>query len=214
MKIALIGNGKTGRFVTQSKYETKVFDSNNKFSSKEASDCDVVICFTTGEILESYIDELILSKLPVVIASTGFKFTDELKDRIKQNKLKWIYSSNFSKSLFIYKSLIQHTSNITNLDKFNLEIVDIHHKEKQDAPSGTALTIKEWFGSDIGIKSLRLDDQIGTHKFIISNEIEEIEINHIIKSRRVFADGAVLASEILMRTKETGLIKFYEVIND
>jgi 4-hydroxy-tetrahydrodipicolinate reductase len=110
--------------------------------------------------------------------------------------------------------LIQFVANNSNISNFSLKILDIHHKNKQDAPSGTALTIKEWFGSDIGITSLRLNDQIGTHKFILSNEGEQIEINHIIKSRKVFADGAILAAEILLRTKKTGLIKFYEVIND
>jgi 4-hydroxy-tetrahydrodipicolinate reductase len=221
MRIALIGNGKTGHFVTEicreNNYSVTVFDSKTPFTSEASLNSDVVICFTTGNILESYIEELIESKLPIVIASTGYDFTGELKQKLETQSLKWIYSSNFSTSLFIYKSIIQllgSKAKLDELDDLSLEIVDIHHKDKVDAPSGTALSIKEWFGSEVAIKSLRLDDHIGTHKFILSSRDEEIEVIHTIKSRKVFASGAITAAKILLNTNRTGLIKFYEVINE
>lgn len=219
MKIALVGSGKTGQYVAKSKYKTKIFNSKNPFDKTKVSDCDLVICFTTANVLKKNIDDLIETKLPVVVASTGLKEAgiriDDLDKKLKQNKRRWIYSSNFSTSLFLYKSLIQFIAKQDiEAHDYNLSVEDIHHKDKLDAPSGTALTIQNWYGKEISIKSIRESDHIGTHNFIISNQYEEIKLSHKIKCRSVFAKGAIKAGEILLKTDRLGLIPFYEVLNE
>jgi len=216
MKIALLGNGKTGKYISELSKETLIFDSKNKLTAMKISQCDVVICFVSSEVIEEYIDELIISKKPVVIASTGKEYINGLNEKLINSGLTWIHSSNFSKSLALYKSIIQFLSTQKEyITDMKINILDIHHKDKQDAPSGTALTIKDWYGEEVLIRSIREDDHVGVHSFIISNEVEEISITHTIKDRSVFAKGAINAACILLKNHlGPGLHQFYEVINE
>ena len=214
MKIALLGNGKTGHFIKNSDFEVSVFNSTNILTKVKIEDCDIVISFVPGSVFVEYIDELFESKKPVIVASTGFQWPNNFDKKLKEENLTWVYSSNFSKGLFIYKALIELLEKKYKLlNSPTCHIHEVHHTKKLDSPSGTALSINAWFGNNAKITSERTGDIVGFHELTISTDSEEIKISHNAKTRKVFADGAIKACELVLQNKlKPGLNQFYEVL--
>lgn len=214
-KIALLGKGKTGGKVFELRPEnTTVFDSNNPPTLESLKGHSVIISFLPGEPFKNYIPLLIESRVPVVTGSTGLDWPEDLNKKLCENKLTWIKASNFSLGMALIKSILPSIGKCDSLfDDYNLNINETHHVNKKDAPSGTAISWKDWIGLDVPITSERKGDEIGTHNLSLSTSFEEISIEHRALDRKIFAQGALWAAEKLKNEKlPFGLIEFQDLI--
>lgn len=215
MKIALLGKGKTGsKVLEKSMYPVEVFDSTNLPSFEKLILHDVIISFLPGEAFKDLIPMLLQTKKPVVIGSTGFSWPEALDETLKKNNLKWIYATNFSLGVVIMKSLIEKLSQMSGLfSEKQFSLHEVHHTKKLDAPSGTALSMKEWLNTECDITSERTGDVVGLHTLTLETSGEMIRLEHEAKDRGLFAEGALWAADYILKEKlSSGLHSFGEVI--
>ena len=214
MKVALIGSGKTGHHVALLHKETSVFNSKRPPNEKALRDCDVVISFLPGQAFKDTIPLLLKSRLPVVTGSTGISFPDGLKQEILDLELKWISGTNFSLGMNLVYNMIRSLSQAKRLfSTYSFHIHEEHHKNKIDAPSGTALSWKEWLNDEAKISSKREGDTIGFHEMIFESPFETIQLSHEARDRAIFAKGALWAAKRLLfdTTIPLGLTSFSEM---
>lgn len=216
MRIALLGSGKTGSHVLSlTKTSVTVFNSSNKPTIEALKNHDVVISFLPGEIFLSYVDILIESGIPVVTGATGFNWSNDLKNKLKEHNVSWVWGSNFSLGMNIVKNMIRELSKACELfEEYDFHIHEEHHTKKLDAPSGTALSWKAWLkdnaadvlknnNKEIGMSYDRKGDIVGFHEVTLSTPDEEIKLAHTAKDRSLFARGALWAA-----TKVTNNVNF------
>ena len=194
MKIALLGTGKTGSKVLEVLEGRDVtgFDEDNPPTLEALRQYDVAISFLPGPALLEYIDVLIESGLPLASGSTGFAWPADTDARLKDKGTAWITASNFSLGMNLIYGMLRVLSKAPQLyDDFDFRLHEIHHVNKQDKPSGTALTWREWLGLPVEITSAREGDNPGDHKLTLVTPYEDIIVQHQAKDRRLFAQGAV-----------------------
>lgn len=217
MKVALIGAGKTGGEVAKMHTETVIFNSKAKPTLESLKACDVVITFLPGDIFLEYIPLLMDSKVPVVVGATGFEWNEAIKNQIKENKLRWIHSHNFSLGMSIVKTLIEKLSSASELlEDAQFSIHDIHHTKKLDAPSGTAISWKDWLNKPVNITSERTGDVVGYHHLEMQTPNESIKLTHEAKNRGLFARGALWSAKQLLNNTNInyGLTHFNDLVTD
>jgi 4-hydroxy-tetrahydrodipicolinate reductase len=214
MKIALLGKGKTGSKVLENKtHQIISFDSKNPPTFERLETFDAIISFLPGDVFKSYIPLLVETKLPVVTGSTGFDWPTNLDQTLKDKKLGWIYASNFSMGVAVVKQMLNKLSTAKKFfPEHKTSIHEIHHTQKKDAPSGTALSMENWMDEKCTITSERTGDVIGYHTLTFDTGSEKITVTHEALDRKLFADGAIWAAEYLTKNKTTGLISFQEII--
>jgi 4-hydroxy-tetrahydrodipicolinate reductase len=214
VKIALLGKGKTGSKVLENKsHQVIAFDSKNPPTFEKLETFDVIISFLPGEAFRSYIPLLVETKLPVVTGSTGFEWPPQLEQTLKDKNLSWIYASNFSLGVAVVKQLLNKLSGATRLfPQHQTSIHEIHHTQKKDAPSGTALSMQQWMDESCAMTSERTGDVIGFHELTFDTGSERIKISHEALDRKLFADGAIWAAEYLFKNKNPGLHSFQDII--
>lgn len=242
MNIALIGYGKMGqiieRIATDRNHEiVLIIDENNRDSirAEDLQKADVAIDFSTpGSVLEN-IDLCFEAKVPVVVGTTGwYDRIDEIRETCQAGNNSLLYGSNFSVgvNIFFYINKLLAKA-IQPYKQYDVQVEEIHHTQKLDAPSGTAITIAEgiienmeektsWVNNVVGeegeiipknhqllIESHRLEDVPGTHTVLYSSEVDQIELKHTAHSRSGFALGAVIAAEWLQN--KTGFFNVKEI---
>jgi 4-hydroxy-tetrahydrodipicolinate reductase len=214
VKIALLGKGKTGSKVLLNKnHQVIAFDSKNAPTFEKLETFDVIVSFLPGDVFKSYIPLLIETKLPVVSGSTGFEWPENLDQILKDKKISWIYASNFSMGVAVVKQMLNKLSQAKSMfPKHQTSIHEIHHTQKKDAPSGTALSMEKWMDEKCAITSEREGDVIGFHELKFDTGSEKITVTHEALDRQLFADGAVWAAEYLFKNKSPGLNNFQEII--
>jgi 4-hydroxy-tetrahydrodipicolinate reductase len=223
MKIALIGYGKMGKAIEeialQRKHEIVLkIDVNNPgdFNKDNLAKADVAIEFTSPHSAYTNVKQLIDWGTPVVCGSTGW--TDRLEEVKKlciEKKGSFIHTSNFSIGVNIFFELNKKLASLMLLHpEYKISMEEIHHTQKRDAPSGTAISLaeqimqanptqKKWVNTAIAaegelpIVSKRIDPAPGTHTVKYTSPIDDIEIIHTAHSRTGFAAGAVLAAEFI-----------------
>ena len=198
MKIAIIGNGKTGSKVAEVSvgHEVIVYDSQNTPTTEDLQKCDVAICFLPGSVFEQYIDMLIDAQTPAVIGATGSNWQDGLNERLIDKQVSWVYASNFAATMPLVKELIEQLSIVDT--SIQPVIEETHHIDKVDSPSGTALSWQEWLGKDVKFIDYREADTYGVHKLTVETDHEVLSIEHTAKDRAAFAQGALEAAERLV----------------
>lgn len=226
MRIALIGYGKMGKAIEEIALErghtisTKI---NSQFSIQQAdfSETDVAIEFSRPELVLNHIDFCLENKLPVVVGTTAWnEALPTVIQKVNTTKGALLHASNFSVGVNIFFEINKLLARLmNNQPSYNASIDEIHHLQKLDAPSGTALTIandlmqenshfSSWVlgeeakptslaENEIPIISYRKPDVPGTHVVSYTSEIDTIQISHEAHSRKGFALGAVLAAEFL-----------------
>lgn len=205
MKFAVIGTGKTGGKVLEVLNEAQVvgpFNSSDNLTPEALSGADVAILFVPAKAVDVLIEPLLQSKIPAVWATTGYHWPDDLDQRLKDRKVKWLRASNFSLAMNIVRrclKVIGESSVI--LEKPSFRIHEIHHTEKKDTPSGTALSWEQWLGKKAEITSERKGDIKGIHELQLKTESESIWLKHEAHDRKIFAEGAIWAAEQLLRTE-------------
>ena len=236
LKIALIGYGKMGKTIEEialqrgHTVEMKIdIDSIELFTKENLQQCDVAIEFTGPHSAKENILKCIDAGIPVVSGSTGWlENRNEMDNFCKEKNGTFLYASNFSVGVNIFFELNKKLAQLMNrYNEYSISLEEIHHTQKKDAPSGTAITLaeqimqelprkKKWVNEfsdnpeDLIIISKREDPAPGTHSIKYSSPVDDIEIIHTAHNRLGFATGAVLAAEFLKGKK--GIYKMKDVL--
>lgn len=189
---------------------------NRNDSISNAFHADAAIEFTSPESVIGNLEQLIENNVPTVCGTTGWNANlKDISELVHDKKGQLVHASNFSLGVNLFFELNKKLAQMmSNFKEYEVHLTEIHHTEKKDAPSGTALSIfeqlqsvtgnKTWhLGTDnrpdsIGINAVREKDVKGTHVVSYANEIDRIEIKHEAHSRDGFALGAVMAAEWLL----------------
>ena len=215
MKVALLGKGKTGSKVLEiATCEIEFFDRINEPTYEKLIKNDVIISFLPGEAFEALIPVLLETKKPVVTGSTGFKWPTNFDKTLQEKKVAWIHATNFSLGVVVLKQLIERLHKVSGLfSEKSITIHEVHHTKKLDAPSGTALSMKEWLKEPCEITSAREGDVVGLHTLTLETPGEIIRLEHEAKNRQLFAEGAMWAANYITKNRmEPGLHAFQKVV--
>ncbi len=217
MKIALLGYGKMGKTIEKialDKGHTIVFKSAINSSEGNLEDAEVAIEFSSPEAAVENISKAFNAGIPIVSGTTGWleKYGEMVKLCENRNG-SFIYASNFSVGVNLFFSINEYAAKLMSQWKeYDVSVEEIHHLEKKDAPSGTAITIaegilkysdkKNWKlntteENSLNIVAKREEDVKGTHVVSYDSEIDAISFTHEAHSREGFAKGAILAAEWL-----------------
>ena len=217
MKIAILGNGKMGKRVSELATERGhqivcTSDSNTPANTIDLSIADVAIDFSTPTTAFDNISHAINSGIPVISGTTAWlnKLQDVINLCNKKNGA-FLYASNFSLGVNIFFELNKKLAELMKEHNYESKIHEIHHTQKLDSPSGTAIMIAEQMDEILEgktpITSDRVNDVHGTHKISYTSGIDEIEIIHTAKNRDGFAIGAIIAAEWIIGKKGIFSIK-------
>ncbi|MFZ2897860.1 MAG: 4-hydroxy-tetrahydrodipicolinate reductase [Saprospiraceae bacterium] len=221
MKIALIGYGKMGRTIERLAPEEGCevvlrIDQDNSQDFSLLHTADVAIEFTGPESAMGNIMRCIDAGVPVVSGSTGWTGRmEEVREYCQNKGGAFFYASNFSIGVNVFFALNRFLAERMNqLSAYDIQLEEVHHTQKLDAPSGTAITLakdilarverkKDWVNhpaenpEELSILSRRIDPAPGTHRIVYRSAIDEIEIRHEAFSREGFARGALQAAKWL-----------------
>ena len=192
------------------------------------SEMDVAIDFSMPSAAYGNLTKCFENGVPVISGTTGW--LDKYDDAVaicKKNKGAFIYASNFSLGVNVFFELNEYLAKMMkNLDQYNVSMEEIHHTQKLDEPSGTAITLAEGIinntnysawklenapAGEIPIVSKRIGTTPGTHSIDYSSKVDSIEIKHTAHNREGFALGAVIAAEWIVG--KTGIFSMKDVLN-
>lgn len=221
MKIALIGYGKMGHEIEKIALDrgheiVSIIDMENvgDFDSETFRSADVAIEFTRPEVAIGNLSRCFEAQVPVVCGTTGWAAQmAEVKKEMTNKNGTLFWSSNFSLGVNIFFAVNRYLAKIMNhYPDYNVGMVEVHHTQKLDAPSGTAITLAEdilagldrkskWVKEveihpdELAIVSKREGAVPGIHEVVYTSDMDTVSIKHAAKTRRGFALGAVLAAE-------------------
>lgn len=201
MKISVIGTGKTGSKVEELLGDKlhESFDEQTPPTVEKIKTADAVIIFVPSDSVENILEIVLASGVPAAWGSTGFEWPKDLDRKVQALRTKWVIANNFSLGMNLIRKAIQsmsHGSGILNQPKFHIH--EVHHIHKKDAPSGTAISWKNWLDQSVEITSQREGDVNGIHELSISTETEKIQLKHEALDRAIFAEGAIWAAKQLV----------------
>lgn len=235
MKVAILGYGKMGQIIEKIALERghnillKINLNNiDELNIENLKKVDVVIDFSTPESAKTNIILSIDANKPIISGTTGWlNDYKEVKDYCIKNNGTFLYASNFSLGVNLFFELNKNLAKLMKKHKqYQINLTEIHHSEKLDAPSGTAISLAEQIISESNIKNkwtlnpknsdeLKIDAQrkgniTGTHSVNYISEIDSISIIHEAHSRDGFALGAVIAAEWIVSKK--GVFSMHDVL--
>ena len=221
MKIALLGYGKMGKVIERIALERGhkiVLKKDHDSSFEGLENADVAIDFSVPDSAVENISACLNKGIPVISGTTGW-LTDypKMVELCNAKNGSFIYGSNFSLGVNVFFELNEYLAKMmANLKQYKVSMEEIHHTQKLDAPSGTAITLAEgvikhtdyanWtletpISNEIHIEAKRIENIPGTHSIFYDSEVDQIEIKHTAHSREGFALGAVVAAEWLVNKK-------------
>lgn len=227
MKIALIGYGKMGHAIEEiavaNGHEIVLrigIENLEDFTKENLANADVAIEFTSPHSAVENIKKCIDAGVAVVCGSTGWlKQLQDIEAYVASANGAFLYASNFSVGVNLFFELNSFLAQLMSKhNDYHVTLEEIHHTQKKDAPSGTAITLaeqvmahikskKQWVNhisdneAELEIISERIDPAPGTHKIKYSSAIDDIEIIHTAHNRKGFASGAVMAAEFIKGKK-------------
>lgn len=227
MKIAIIGYGKMGKEIEKIALERghtvplKISSKNlDDFSKENLENCDVAIDFTTPDLAVGNIYKCFDANLPIVVGTTGwYTHFDEVIEKCDAKNQTLLHATNCSLGVNLFFELNKKLAKLMSTQNdYDVKIEEIHHTQKLDAPSGTAITLaeglienypqkKSWkcdeevTERELLINAFREENVPGTHLIKYSSAIDEIEIKHTAHNRKGFAKGAVIAAEYISTKK-------------
>lgn len=227
MKIALLGYGRMGQAIEKIAIDRghTIVAKIDKDNPDEAYEADVAINFSVPMAAYENITSAIEKKIPVVCGTTGWlDRLDEVETLCQQNEGAFLYASNFSLGVNLFFELnVKLADMMQKQPLYTASIEEIHHTQKLDKPSGTAITLAEgipsagnvWHlvednGEGVPITSIRKDEVPGTHTVTHRSEIDEISITHTAHNRTGFALGAIIAAEWIQNKK--GIFSMRDVL--
>ena len=222
MKIAIIGYGKMGKEIEAIALErgheiiAKLTSKDKDFSSDVIKEADACIEFTRPESAVENLKKCFEAGVPVVTGTTGwYDQFENIKNECQKFKGGLFYATNFSIGVNLFFAINRYMGQLfNNYPEYKVSMEEIHHTQKLDAPSGTAITTAEnildnyslkdgWTllpeqkDSAIPIEAKRIENVPGTHTVTFESDIDKVEISHEAKSRKGFALGSVLAAEFM-----------------
>ena len=186
---------------------------NESPTSENLNNADVVIEFSNPEVAFNNIKTCLENNIPVICGTTGWlDQKPEIEKIAAENNTAFLYGSNFSLGVNLFFALNEKLADLMkNFPEYNVQLEEIHHTHKKDAPSGTAISLAEGIikndqrfegwkldetkDKELGIFAIREDEVPGTHSVFYKSSVDEIEIKHTAYSRNGFALGAVIAAE-------------------
>ena len=231
MNVTIIGYGKMGKeienvLISRGHNINKIIDKDSEISFENT---EIAIIFTSPESTFEQIKNCLDANVRVVCGSTGWtQQLDEIENYCRKSNGGFLYSPNFSIGVNLFYKLNDYLNEImTNHKNYSASIIEKHHSQKVDKPSGTAIkiandiisksdynswTLNENKNKDmLKIRSVREGDQKGHHSVIFSSDDDIIRISHTAKSRFAFALGAVISAEFLV--DKNGVYDMSDVIN-
>ena len=233
MKIALLGYGKMGKTIEKlaiAKGHSIVYTSGSSETKGALSEADVAIEFSVPDSAVSNITKCLEKQIPIVCGTTGWlDHYNEVLKLCEERNGSFIYASNFSIGVNLFFNLNEYLAKLMKPWKsYDVSIEEIHHTQKLDAPSGTAISLaegiiphsekKKWkldsqVTEDLSITAKRIEDVKGTHITTYTSPIDTISIAHEAHTRDGFAMGAILAAEWLKDKKGVFTMKDVLQIN-
>lgn len=216
MKIALIGYGKMGKAIEEilvQRGHDVVLKISRTPLPEELKDVEVAIEFSRPEFAYDNLKVLLENKVATICGTTGWLDKQgEINQLAISNHTAFLYASNFSLGVNLFFELNSILARMMNKyrNEYQINLEEIHHTQKLDAPSGTAITIAEgiidhssynsWSMDEkatdiIPVEAKRIEDVPGTHIVQYTSDVDTIEISHTAHSRKGFALGAVIAAE-------------------
>lgn len=249
LRIALSGcNGRMGRVITDicaQKEELKIVAGFDQYTQKLADypvyadpfeftgACDVIIDFSNVSLTETLVKYCVQTRTPVVICTTGHSEAQLAQLQDAAQHIPVFRSGNMSLGINLMLELLQKCARVLGED-FDVEIIEKHHNQKLDAPSGTALMLADAVAEalpyeaeyvydrqgrrqkrdtrEIGISAVRGGTIVGEHSVMFCGRDEVIELTHIAQSREIFAVGAVNAAMYLAGIKTPGMYSMKNVV--
>jgi len=231
MKIALLGYGKMGKTIEKiaiQRGHEVVLKIDENIESYDLSMADIAIDFSIPQAAFNNITTCFKNQLPVICGTTGWlENYDKAVESCEQENSAFLYASNFSIGVNLFFGLNEKLAKMMSaFSNYSVEIEEIHHTQKLDAPSGTAISLaqqiitnsskKSWQlnkagENEIPIYAKRIENVPGTHTVSYKSEIDSIEIKHTAYSREGFALGAIIAAEWLKDKK--GVYNMKDVIS-
>jgi len=232
MKIALLGYGKMGKTIEQiaiQRGHTIVLKVDKEDHDYDITIADVAIDFSIPTVAFNNVSNCINNNVPVISGTTGWLHDyDKAVALCNEKQSAFIYASNFSLGVNIFFELNKILAKMmSNLTQYNVSLEEIHHTQKLDAPSGTAISLangiiaehsgyENWKLDEIKEKTIpitakRIEDVPGTHTITYKSEVDTITIEHVAHNRQGFALGAVIAAEWIQGKK--GVFTMNDVLN-
>jgi 4-hydroxy-tetrahydrodipicolinate reductase len=250
MNIGLLGYGKMGKEIEavakqRSHSIAAIADIGSNLSSmkKEFESSDVLIDFSVTSAVAEHAEFASALKKAIVIGTTGWQNdVDRVKKIVEEGGIAAVVGTNFSLGVNLFISAVEKAAKLFGqFEGFDCAVLELHHNQKADAPSGTALTIGNTilgnfpakkririglpegriFKEELQINSMRVGSDFGTHSVFFDSENDRIELTHTSRGRRGFALGAVLAAEWAIgknssrdARKREGFYQFKEILSE
>lgn len=227
MNIALIGFGKMGQEIAKccDEHQIKLIidpgqEDAPSIEEADFTGVDVAIDFTNPDVCLNNIQVLAKKGINTVVGTTGwYNHLDEVKAIIEKAGTGFLWSSNFSIGVHLFWKMLAHNTEIMNqFEEYDVSGHEWHHKQKLDAPSGTAITTAKIITNHLDRKeeleftSTREGEIPGTHTVTFESPTDAIEITHRAKNRSGFAQGAVRCAEWLVEKK--GFYSIEDYLNE
>lgn len=235
LRLALIGNGKMGRMIDTLCAQDERFEVAGLVgpgacaSLDELEDVDVAVDFSYPGNVTMMLECALRRRLPLVVGTTGLSEAQEEQIRAASAQISIVRALNFSTGMAVLRRLARMASDALRED-YDIEIVEAHHNQKEDAPSGSAMALLQSVdpdgefavvcgregrpgkrGREIGVHSMRGGTVAGEHSVYFFGPMEEIELRHRADSREIFARGALRAARFAADAKP-GLYSVDDVI--
>jgi len=228
MKIGLIGNGKMGKLIASLAIERgfeivlTIDESDANLSAKELAEklkgIDAAIDFSIAEVVKRNVEACVLAKVPIVEGTTGWNGErDNIKELVEQHNGALVFGANFSIGVNLFYKIADYASELfSKFEDYEAFVEEQHHSRKRDAPSGTALKLKEIVAKniekDFSVSVTRAGNIPGTHRVGFDGAADQILLEHAARSREGFAAGAILAAEWIVGKK--GFFEFTDVLDE
>jgi 4-hydroxy-tetrahydrodipicolinate reductase len=230
MKIALLGYGKMGKVIEKVALERGheiVLRKSSSDTFDGLDQADVAIDFSVPASAVENITACLQHNIPVICGTTGWlEDYDKMADLCQQNKGAFLYGSNFSLGVNLFFELNRKLAQLMLPHaQYRVSMEEIHHTQKLDAPSGTAISLandiveltklKGWAlnaaqPDELAITAKRIEQVPGTHSVFYDSDVDQIEIKHTAHSREGFALGSVIAAEWIIG--KTGVFSMKNVL--
>ena len=228
MKIALIGHGAMGKLIERLALEQAheigcvIDDSHAGWTAPELAEilksCRVAIDFTAADAVGRNIEACMAADVPLVEGTTGWNDRREAIEKlVLESGGAFVFGANFSIGVNLFYRLIDHASELfAKFPEYEVFIEEQHHSRKKDAPSGTALKLKEVISRhierDISVAATRAGNIPGTHRVGFDGHADQVRLEHTARSREGFAAGALMAAEWIVGRQ--GFYEFTDVIDE
>jgi len=216
MKVALIGHGSMGRVIERLARERghEVVVASRELS--EISGCDVAIDFSAADAVRGNVEACVAAGVPIVVGTTGWDSErEEVEKIVAENNGAMVYGANFSLGVNIFYKVADFAAALfAKFPEYEAFIEEQHHSRKKDAPSGTALKLKEIVSRyvEVGdVAATRAGNIPGTHRVGFDGPADQIALSHTARSREGFALGAIMAAAWIIGRK--GFFEFGSVMD-